>query len=296
MNNANHIDPDYHHILGMSAKDRIAFMHAERWIGYPLASKILGRLLDLMKRPPKSRMENLLLVGEPNNGKTTIVRRFVNLYGAGYVNGDSDPVKSVILVESPPSADEKGLYVAILERFWAPYRATDPIVKLRHQVIHQLRNCNTRLLIIDEFHSLLTGSARKQREMMNTIKMLCNELNIPVIGVGTGDAVRVLHTDPQHASRFDVVSLPVWQPNAEFQKLLNSLEKTLPLHKPSRLSEKSLAALLHTISGGNLGDLYRLLVHCATEAINGGTEQIDEKIIKKYTWLRPTRGIREVNF
>lgn len=296
MNNADHIHPDYRHILGMSSRDRIAFMHSERWIEYPLASKIIGKLSDLMQRPSKPRMENLLLVGDPNNGKTTIVRRFGNLHGTGYVDEDSNPVKPVIIIESPPSADEKGLYIAILERFFAPYRATDPVVKLRYQVVHQLRTCSTRLLIIDEFHSLLTGSAIKQREIMNAIKLLCNELMIPIVGVGTGDAVRVLHTDPQHASRFDVMTLPLWEPNADFQKLLKSLERTLPLRNASGLSEKGLAALLHTISAGNLGDLHRLLVHCATDAIECGTEQIDKKIIEKHAWIRPTRGIREARF
>jgi hypothetical protein len=112
--------------------------------------------------------------------------------------------------------------------------------------------------------------------------------------VGTREAVRVLHTDPQHASRFDVASLPLWELNQDFQKLLVSFEKVLPLKEPSRLHQPELAAALHAISGGNLGDLHRLLVECATEAITTGAERIDKKIIESKAWLRPSRGIREV--
>lgn len=294
MNGYEHIHPDFRHVLGFPAKERIAFMDHPRWIGYPVSNRIMETMRGLMEKPVRPRMPNLLIVGEPNNGKTTIVRRFMELHGQGYVNENADPVKPVILTEAPPSADEKGFYISILERFWAPYRATDPVAKLRYQTIHQLRACSTRLLIIDEFHSLLTGTAIKQREVMNTIKLVCNELMIPIVGVGTRDAVRVLHTDPQHASRFDVIPLPLWELNQEFQKMLASFEKTLPLKKPSRLQQPELATALHAISGGNLGDLQRLLVECAAEAILSGKEQIDKTIIEDKAWLRPTRGIREV--
>jgi hypothetical protein len=294
MNRNEHIHPDFRNILSHSAKDRIAFMDQPRWIGYSAANRIIDTMRGLMEKPARPRMPNLLIVGEPNNGKTTIVRRFMELHGQGYVNEDADPVKPVILTEAPPSADEKGFYIAILERFWAPYRATDPVPKLRYQVIHQLRACRTRLFIVDEFHSLLTGSAIKQREVMNAIKLLCNELMIPIVGVGTREAVRVLHMDPQHASRFDVISLPLWELNQDFQKLLASFEKVLPLREPSRLHQPELASAVHAICGGNLGDLHRLLVECATEAMISGAERIDKRIVESKAWLRPSRGIREV--
>lgn len=292
--NHKHIHVDFHHVMGLSDKERIEFMDMPRWIGYKSAQNILDTLQGLMTKPARPRMTNLLVVGEPNNGKTTIVRRFQELCGKAYVNDESEPVKPIIVAEAPPSADEKGLYISILEQFYAPYRATDPVSKLRYQVIHILRSCHTRILIIDEFHSLLTGSSIKQREVMNAIKLLCNELAIPIAGVGTREAVRVLHTDPQHASRFDVMTLPTWELNQDFQRLLAGFEKVLPLKEPSRLHEPELASLIHTISEGNTGNIHRLLVECATEAINNNTEQINKEIIQSKSWLRPTRGIREV--
>jgi len=294
MSDYQHIHPDFRHIVDLSHKERIAFMDEPRWIGYPAATKVLELLQNLLHKPKKPRMPNLLIVGEPNNGKTTIVKHFLDLHGQRYMNEQADAVIPVLVVESPPSADEKGLYVSILEKFFAPYRASDSKPKLRYQAIHYFRACHVGLLIIDEFHSLLTGPAVKQREVMNAIKLFCNELSIPIIGVGTREAVRVLHTDPQHASRFDVISLPIWMPNQEFQRLLAGFELILPLKRPSKLYQPQLASLLNTISDGNIGNVHKLLVECATEAIKSGQEHIDKALIESKAWMRPTRGIREL--
>jgi hypothetical protein len=292
--NAMHVAPQFRTALAMPKEDRIRFLHEPRWIGYPLAERILGDLKDLMNRPLKPRMQNLLIVGESNNGKTTLSRRFSDLNGTATIDDASEPSIPVIEIDAPPSADEKGLYISILEKFWVPYRATDSAQKLRFQVLHQMRFCKVRMLIIDEFHSLLTGPATDQRRVMNAIKNLCNELMIPIIGVGTREAVRVLHMDPQHSSRFDVVSLPSWELNREFQNLLGSFEAILPLRNASLLHRPELATALHAISGGNLGDLHRLLIECAKEAIETETEQIDLALIQRKAWVQPTKGIRHL--
>lgn len=294
MTDYNHIHPDFLHIMALSNAERLAFLDEPRWIGYDSAKLILDSLSALMVKPKRPRMPSLLIVGEPNNGKTTIVKRFFDLCGKAYVDDNADAIKPVIVAEAPPSADEKGLYISLLERFFAPYRASDPAAKLRYQVIHLFRSCQVKLLMIDEFHSLLTGTSTKQREVMNAIKLLCNELCIPIVGVGTREAVRVLHSDPQHASRFDVVTLPLWTLNKEFQRLLASFEKVLPLKMPSKLHQPELASAFHAISGGNLGDLHRLLVECAKEAIESGEECISAEIVKSKSWVRPSKGIREI--
>jgi len=290
-----HIHPEFRHVTALSDSERIHFLQEPRWIEYPAAKTVMDTLKGLLDAPSRPRMPNLLLVAEPFNGKTTIVRRFYDTFGRAGSNATSSPAKPVVLAESPPRANEKELYIALLERFYVPYRTTDSTAKLRYQVVHLCRACSVRMLVIDEFHSLLEGTPRQQREVMNAIKLLCNELALPIIGVGTRDAVRALHTDPQHASRFDVLTLPLWKLNADFQSLLAGFESVLPLKKASRLFEPQSATLLHALSGGNIGDLHRLLSECAKEAIKTGEERIDMKIIEgKRKWKRPSNGIREL--
>ena len=202
MNTYEHIAPKYRHVLGLSDRDRLAFLDQEILLNYPAATELHKRLKRLFDMPKRTRMGNLLIVGESNNGKSTVVQQFQERHGQPYVNEDDQAVKPVIIAQAPPTADEKSLHLSILKHFHAPHRMTAPVTELRYQVIHLFRLCHTRMLIIDEVHSLLAGTVRKQSEVMNTIKLLCNELQIPIICVGTREAVNVLHTDPQHASRF----------------------------------------------------------------------------------------------
>ena len=115
-----HIHPDFQHILLLSDQERIAFLDAPRWIGYQRAQTILDTLQGLMQKPKRPRMPNLLIVGESNNGKTTIIDRFNQLCGQGYVDDNSDPVKPVIIAEAPPEADEKaqGLPKILANKFY----------------------------------------------------------------------------------------------------------------------------------------------------------------------------------
>lgn len=150
------------------------------------------------------------------------------------------------------------------------------------------------MLIIDELHNCLSGSSRQQQEVMNALKTLSNELSLNIIGVGTREASLILHTDAQYASRFDILDLPLWKLDEDFLRLLLSYVKLIPLKKPSNLSSQEIATLLHEISGGNLGDLNRVVVECAKMAILTGTEEITLEIIKKFRWLKPTQGVRNI--
>ena len=150
------------------------------------------------------------------------------------------------------------------------------------------------MLLIDEFHSLLTGTAKQQREVMNEIKYLSNVLKISIIGAGTKEAVNVLHTDPQYASRFDLIQLPIWQFDRPWLQLLFSFEQGLPLRKPSNLIDKEKSQLILSISQGILGNVDSLIRLCAIKAIESGSEEISLALLKEFKWHTPTRGNRQL--
>ena len=276
-----HINPKFRHCLSLSDEERITFIRESRWIGYSQAREILQLLEEMLNYPKKPRMPNILLVGESNNGKTTLIHHFYKKHGEAYEDEDLNLVKPILMIESPAIASEKALYMAILNELTAVYQDTASVETLYTQTLHLMRTFGVKMLIIDEFHSMFSGTARKQRDMMNTLKRLSNELQIPIIGVGTENAVNILHTDKQFASRFEVWELPAWEFNEDFLRLMMSFESVLPLKEASNLASPDMARVIFYKSKGNLGNVSRLLERCAVEAIRTKTEKINLKAIEK---------------
>lgn len=287
-------------IADLPDSERINFIEEDHWIGYERANKIISLLEDLLSRPKKIRPQSLLIVGDSNMGKTTIIHEFVKKHYNEVIeepDGQTKEVrKPVINIQAPASATEKSLYIAILDHFFVPFRPSDQKEKLRQQAVHLMQKFQTRMLIIDEMHNFLSGGAAGQRDAMITLKNLSNELKLCIVGVGTKDAIQVLHTDPQHASRFDVAELPRWSLDASFLKLLASFEKLLPLKQASGLITKELATALYEISSGNFGDLNKLLVACAKDAITTGEEKITIDTVMRHKNVKPTSGQRNIRY
>lgn len=81
---------------------------------------------------------------------------------------------------------------------------------------------------------------------------------------------------------------------SRFFKIISQLCSTIAVKKQSNLASKEIATLIFEVSGGNLGDLNRLLVECAKEAILQGDEEITYDIVHKFKWLKPTEGLRNI--
>lgn len=275
-----HVHKQFRHIVSLPNSDRLQFIDEPRWIGYTKANQSIENLQSLLNKPKQPRMPNLMIIGDSNNGKTTLINRFHQKFGEAYVNDLNKAIVPIVFIQAPPSPNEKELYISLLEYLVLPYRGTEPTVKLRYQVVHSFRNLNIKMLIIDEIHSLLTGTARQQRQIMNVIKFLCNELQIPIVIAGTKDAIRVLHTDPQHISRFDVIELENWTYNDDFRRLVGSFERAMPLKNPSKLADIEKSQTIYNISKGKIGNVRRLICECAAEAITSGKEEITLEMLK----------------
>lgn len=289
-----HIHEKYRDIALLPDEARMRAIKDFRWIGYPAASSLIGELEDLLNYPTQTRMPSLLIVGKPNNGKSSILERFYALKVSEPNEDTTETMEFPVVKVQASKPDTKQLYIEILDQFWTPYRASQALVVLRSQAIKIMRECKVKMLVIDEFHSLLTGSHTQQREMLNEVKYITNILKIPVVGAGTQEAIRVLHTDPQHSSRFDLAKLPVWKFDKTFLQLLLSFEMGLPLRKPSNLVEKEKAKLVLSISQGLIGNIHALLKRCAVAAIKDGRECIDLELLSDHKWYTPTKGQREV--
>ena len=274
--------------LSLPDNQRIERIRRARWIGYTRAQAILTKLEDLLAYPRQPRMPNLLLYGATGNGKTFIVNRFVQRHPADdNPEGEAASVP-VLAIQAPPLPSESRLYDAILEALFAPYKSRDQVAKKQFQVLRLLRAVNTRMVIIDELHHALVGPANQQRVVMNALKYLSNELQIPLVGVGTREAIRAIQADPQLASRFHRVELTTWRMDREYRKLLASFERMLPLKQPSQLHKEPLATQLLAMTEGTIGELSTLLKAAAISAVRSGIEHIDAEVLAAVDWEPPS--------
>lgn len=124
---------------------------------------------------------------------------------------------------------------------------------------------------------------------MNAIKYLSNQLRIPIVAVGTKDALRAIQSDQQMVNRFEPAAVPKWTLDEEFRRLLASFESVLPLRQPSALPMGNMPLRLLTMCEGQIGELRSLLVLAATAAVRTGKEKIDHAIVDEVPWVLPSQ-------
>ena len=217
-----HLHPNTAKLLELSDRERQKAALATKWIPYTRARHVAGKLEDLLHHPPSHRMPNLLVVGDTGNGKTVILKRFVEAHAPFAREEDGRLIWPALYVQAPVGPDEGRLYNIIMDHICAPYRRNDRVDHKQQQVIHMLRHMEVKLLIIDEIQHLLAGNQTKQRLFLNVLKYLSNELMIPLVCAGIRTAFNAIQSDEQLASRFEPVALPKWTVGDEYFRLLLS--------------------------------------------------------------------------
>ena len=71
-----------------------------------------------------------------------------------------------------------------------------------------LRQVGCRMLVLDEIHILLAAPVPRQRELLNSLRYLGNELRVPLACLGTRGAYLAIRSDDQFENRFEPFLLP----------------------------------------------------------------------------------------
>ena len=270
-------------------KDRIYAIREGNWLGYADAKRILARMEELLEYPRITRMPNMLLVAPSFNGKTSILRRFLDMHQPDLDPAGEVTICPVVLVESPPKPDISDFYARTLDALMAPYKPTASASEKYSQIKRLFRQMDVHMFIVDEIHHLIAGSLNRQQEFRNALKSLGNETMVSIVAAGTEDAYNAFNTDPQMSSRFTPESLPTWKANNEFGALLATLELRTPLKLPSNLKTPQMMLAIHTRSEGTLGDMCDLVKELAVDAIRSKVEKITIEKINTLRWVPPSK-------
>lgn len=254
------------------------------WISYPRATEILGSMSELLKANDHRSDGNLAIIGHPGNGKSYLLRHFLN---QAYRNQQKiDPRKSapVIFVQNPPKPHEGRLYTAILKATNSPQREEDHSAGKYAQVARIIDNLGIRMIMIDDAHDALNGPEQAQKQYLSTLRHLMEGTGVSLVLAGTTNLLQYLRSDVQMERRMEPLSLPYWQNDRTFKVLLNSFEEQLPLRKRSQLS-KFLSEKICSLSDGLIEQVWKLLASASIYAINSGKERIDDDVIAKCGWV-----------
>ena len=289
-----HLQASARRYLAESDEARIRRIRTDRWITYERAEVALGALHDVLQFPKRTRMPNLALVGPTNNGKTMIIEKFRRAHPVVEANRtlEGAAIVPIIRIQMSAGPDERRFFGAILDAVNYPYLPTESIARRQDSAVRLMRNSRVDLLIIDEVHNLLSGSRLQQRRLLNLLRWVGNELQIPLVAVGTHDALHAIQSDDQLANRFTPVGLPHWRDGDTYRKLLSTLEAVLPLKRASHLARSDLATRILSDSEGILGEIIALITMAATEAIRSGDECISAKLLERCGFVIPSKRRR----
>lgn len=285
-----HLHPSAQAWADEGAASRVRRIRTDRWIGYARAEAALAAIDDVLSFPKRTRMPNLLLVGPTNNGKTMIVEKFRrNHPPVEAIDADDGVARVPVLkIQMPPGPDERRFFGAILEGLGMGQWPGDNLAARQGDAVRLMRTNEVRMLVIDELHNILSGARNQQRRLLNLLRWLGNELQIPLVGVGTAEALRAIRSDDQLANRFEPLPLPLWTEDEAYRRLLGTLEAVLPLRKPSGLAEPALASAIFTRSEGVLGEIVAIVTRAAVDAVLSGSEAISLRLIEKSGFTSPS--------
>lgn len=204
---------------------------------------------QLLERPPSLRPRGLLIAGPYHNGKTMIAERFAveHLRRADR--------QRVWVIQTREGAGLSHFYASILSGLRAPQAAGwRSLSRASEQVDHLLDSVKPRLLIFDEFHSVLRGRRQDVKAIFSFLRRIARVHDISPVLVGEIAVYDALHDTEEMGSRFDTVPVPRWGFDEDFATLLDSLEATIPLAQASDLSRLPLARMIHDLSEGLIGE------------------------------------------
>lgn len=228
----------------------------------------------------------MLLTGRQGVGKTTTTEYYAEMHPR-QVTPDGDRVP-VVLYEIEPPATILGMVTGLLSALGDTHadrgNTTNKSVRLRTL----LKECETELLILDEFQLFLEADSPKAlQKISDWLKGLINKTKIPIVMCGMPYSIGVLYTknNRQLRDRFqlrEVIEAHEWDSSEEepgnFRTFLTMIDTELPLD-PSDLGSVETAYRIYCATNGYPRQVMYLIQTAAYRALERGLQKIDLELL-----------------
>lgn len=226
-------------------------------------------MAPFLKQPP-----GLFIIGESRTGKSTVAEKFAQMHKP--VRTDEGLVSEVIYVQVPSKPTIKGLASEILSALQDPLAEKGTEQQKTRRILHLIKQCKTRMLMLDEFHHFVDKSSRYSviHTVADWLKCLINEAGLVTVIIGLPYGQNVLVQNEQLRGRFKsplIMPRFDWSDDnlrTEFLRLLKGFTNMMNEHfdVPDFHSE-ALGYRFYLASGGLIGYVFNLLQETALDVM-----------------------------
>lgn len=248
---------------------------------------------------PAMRSSGLTLIGVSGTGKSRAIESILNTYPQVIMHnaykGKSFNHKQVVWmkINCPSNGSLKKLCQDFLDKYdlianentFNRYGGgTAETISL--QICRIAEICTLGLLVIDEIQNLSTAKSGGQENVLNFFVNLRNKIGVPVILVGTPQAMGVIQRDFRQARRGsgqqgDMIWLNIHRSKERTWELIMRGIWHYQWTKRNRKYSQELADVLYEESQGILDIAIKLFAMAQVRAIRTGEEIITEEIIRR---------------
>lgn len=285
------LHPAAERALQASRSERLAMAIRDRVIHYPALNQVINEAEWMVYEPRQTRARGLVVVANRGNGKTSLAKLIHGRFNAY----DCPDMPCMLRISICGVRDARSLYGRILEELGSPARISHRLSDRELLVQRLLREVDCRLLVLDEVQDVLLGSERDQQRALEGIKLLMNELSLPILAFGTDKAGQGFGADPHLQARFSQFTMPTWKADSTLANFLATYERLLPLKEASNLASQEIVAYLAKISEGVLGKIVTRVQNAALAAIVDGSECITLGSLRAAVTRPATCGLRPGN-
>lgn len=283
-----HLAPRAKKILELPKAERAAFVQKDIWIPYPTARQLDAEFRAMIERPKVGRAQCRVIVGPSNNGKSQVAKQFCKKNPATHDDETCVSRVPALYIPGISKPDDRLLFCEILRQMGMPYSPKESPAILKYKVYGALEDLNVGLIFIDEFNTIAAGTPARQRDYLSELRSMVVATCIPVVCIGTREAIRVMQYDPAFQNRFKPRPLDAWEYGKDWNTMLKAFEGTLPLPEPSNLFAPKFGKQLHHRTEGLLGELRELITDLATHAIQNDLSKIKENLIEEVGYVSPS--------
>jgi hypothetical protein len=263
--------------LGAPLAERVQFVIKDRLILYPALESVISTAEWMILEPRQERARGLIVCAAKGNGKTSLSKLIHGRFSAH----EHVDLPCVLRISMSGVRDARSVYGRIMEGLGSPARISHRLSDRELLVQRLLKDVNCRLLLLDEVQDIILGSEREQIRALEGIKLLMNEVRLPILAFGAEKAGQAFNSDGHLAARFTQFTMPSWQADSTLASFVATYERCLPFEEPSNLSAPANLSYLAKVGGGVIGNIVNRIKNAALTALVEGSSRITTDILKR---------------